>query len=170
MVEFKTADAYIDLCAKELVELFISCGGTVLIGVDDTASVLRLDPVWAGEVWVAYIARNKVTPAIDSKIEYAMVIVDANQNKKVLQVSVTKCKEQSSQISKIQYLVRIGFTSRLPPQELIRLFQAFGVFRFESTVVHGSSLSNINKNLFDQSLALHNINLADEPGELSLVA
>ncbi len=169
-VEFKTAEVHADSLAKELVAFSSSGGGSIIIGVDDNGDILGVDPEWDGETWGANIARNNVIPAIDCKIEYAVVTLESNQAKKVLQITVPKGKEKPYQKNKSQYLVRVGSTNRATSvNELMRLFQQSGVFHFDSTTVQGARLSNVNKSLLDQYLAQYDVNLADEPDESILL-
>lgn len=169
-VEFKTADVHADSLAKELVAFSNSGGGSIIIGVDDNGDILGIDPEWDGETWVANIARNNVIPAIDCKIEYTAVILESNQNKKVLQITVPKGKDKPYQTNRSQYLVRVGSTNRVASvHELMRLFQQSGVFHFDSTTVQGARLSSVNKSLLDQYLMQYNVSLADEPDELILL-
>ncbi len=142
-IEFKRDIIDARSLAKELVALANFAGGSVILGVDDDgriAGITRTDV----EPWVMNACRDKIRPEL---IPYFERIKDVEPSKDVVVVRL----EQGWTVHHVwhdnhrTYYIRVGTQSReASPDELERLFQQRGGFRFELRSISGSSLADLD--------------------------
>ncbi len=159
-VEFKTLPLRPESLAKEMTAFANGQGGMILLGVSDSGEVEGLDNEKSYEEWVMDVARNNVSPAI--AVEYAEFEL---QRKKIALISVPKGKDKPYQAGD-QYLIRAGSTNRRATQaELMRLFQAAGIFHYDTIAVPGTSIEQINLTKAAQYFSRYDIDLSAESEE-----
>ena len=159
-VEFKTLPLRPESLAKEMTAFANSQGGMILLGVSDSGEVEGLDDEKDYEEWVMNVARNNVSPAI--AVEYAEFVL---QGKRIALISVPKGQDKPYQAGD-QYLIRAGSTNRRATQaELMRLFQAAGIFHYDTIPVPGTSIKQINLTKAAEYFFRYDIDLSSESEE-----
>lgn len=160
-VEFKTDAVRTESVAREIVALANTKGGTILIGVTDDGSVEGVVDVRKWEERVANIARNSVIPSIELGFFAARI-----QQNDVVGVSVPKGLDKPYQTTDGKYYLRVGTTNRIATQsELLRLFQAGGVFHYDLTPVPGTDIKDLNFAKLDNYFASYNFSFSREQEE-----
>jgi ATP-dependent DNA helicase RecG len=144
-VEFKSASARPESLAKEMVAFANTDGGSILLGVEDDGRVGGLSADFDYEEWAANIARNNVVPPLTVGISTQVL-----EGRPVLLIEVPKGRDKPYQTGNHQFLVRIGSTNRVATQqELMRLFQQAGVFRYDLTPVERTSMGSLDLGKID---------------------
>ena len=157
-VEFKTGDVRPESMAKEIVAFANSQGGVILMGVNDAGRPLGLTPGKNYEEWIMNIVRNNVVPAI--QVTFQPYRLDG---KTIASITVPRGKDKPYQTLDAKYLVRVGSTNRTASQaELLRLFQAAGVFHFDATPVQATSIKDLNLFKIDNYFNRYGIEFSHE--------
>ncbi len=180
-LEFKQEDVRAESIAREIVAFANRDGGTLLLGIADDGTVQGLSKEKNYEEWIANIARNNVVPSICT--DFSLVLADG---KKIALVIIPKGKDKPYQTRDGKYLVRVGTTNRVATQpELLRLFQASGVFHYDLTPVPRTEMKDLNLTRLDsyfqryqfdfshesedqKRILLQNTDVLAESGELTL--
>jgi ATP-dependent DNA helicase RecG len=156
-VEFKSAQIRPDALAKEIAAFANTSGGVILLGVGDNDTIEGIGTEKNYEEWSMNIARTNVSPAVS--IEYQSLEIDG---KRIAILSVPKGQDKPYQVAE-QYFVRVGSTNRRATQgELLRLFQAAGIFHYDSVAVAGTSIKDINLTKIDQYFQRYEIDFSSE--------
>lgn len=157
-VEFKLEEARAENLAKELVAFANSQGGVLLLGVADDKSCVGVTDPERQEERICNIARTSVVPPIQIAVD--RVVVDG---KTILWISVPKGRERPYQTQQAQYLIRVGSTNRVASQgELLRLFQAAGVFHHDATEVTGTGSRDLNFAQLSQYFQAYDVDFSAE--------
>nr|VFJ56056.1 MAG: ATP-dependent DNA helicase RecG [Candidatus Kentron sp. DK] len=139
-IAFKLEDAHSDSLARELVAFSNSQGGLLLLGVADDKRIVGITDPGLQEERICNIANRNVTPPIRVTVHTIEI-----EQKRVLWVAIPKGQDRPYQTRRSQYLIRVGSTNRTATQgELLRLFQAAGVFHYDATEVAGTGLGDLN--------------------------
>ncbi len=144
MLEFKRDDVQSHDLAKELVAFLNLAGGTVLLGVDDDATIAGCtrDSL---EEWVAEICRAKIEPPIVPLMTW---VRDAEPGLDVLAVQVPACPDKPYarvRNDRRTYYIRVGSTSQeASREELERMFQASGRLRYGLKPVPGADWTSFD--------------------------
>ena len=124
MLEFKRDHVQNHDLAKELVAFLNLAGGTVLLGVDDDATIAGITRE-SLEEWVAELCRTKVEPPV---VPVMIWVRDAEPGRDILVVRVPAGPDKPyARIhnGRRTYYIRVGSTSReASREELERMFQA----------------------------------------------
>lgn len=156
-VEFKTAGVRPEGLAREMAAFANTGGGVILIGVSDAGEIEGVDDATRYEEWVMNIARTNVSPPL--AVDCAFVRID---DKRIAAVSVPKGRDKPYQVGD-KYYTRVGSTNRIATQfELLRLFQAAGVFHFDRTGVEEAGMKDINLSAVDAYFRRYDINFSSE--------
>jgi len=142
-VEFKRDVVENRALAQELVAFVNFEGGRVLMGVDDSGTVVGITRQDLQD-WVMTTCRDKIRPEV---IPYYEVIRDVEPGKDVAVIHVVRGIEVHSvwHNNHRTYYIRVGSQSReASPEELERLFQQRGSFRLEIRPVPGSRLADLD--------------------------
>ncbi|MBF0239100.1 MAG: putative DNA binding domain-containing protein [SAR324 cluster bacterium] len=144
-IEFKSADTRPENIAKEMVALSNVWGGTILLGVRDDGAIEGIPEDFRAEEWIANIARNNVIPPILPRVQCLHF-----KGKTVCVVHIERGKEKPYQANDFKYYVRVGSTNRIATQpELLRLFQASGMFHYDSMPVARTTWNDLNLSKVD---------------------
>jgi len=158
-VEFKEYGVRAESLAKEMVAFANSQGGVILLGVTDDGAVsgIAQTDFSALEEWVMNIARDRLIPAFD--VQFNKHSLD---NKIIAEIVVSKGKDKPYQTGG-KYYIRVGTTNRMASQsELMRLFQASGVFHYDANGVEGSTISDLNFTALDNYFGEYQIDFSKE--------
>ena len=159
-VEFKSVPLRPEALAREIVAFANTNGGVILLGVNDSGKIEGLDSTRNYEEWAMNIARNNVSPAI--AIEYETLQI---QNTQLGCISVQKGLDKPYQTAD-QYYLRVGSTNRRATQtELLRLFQAAGLFHYDNVAVPRTAVKEINLSKIDQYFLRYDIDFSAESDE-----
>lgn len=141
-VEYKSAGIRPESFARELAAFSNSLGGTILVGVEDDASISGLPDDRRWDEWASNIARNVVNPSILPDVSF----IDAG-SMRILRVDIAKGKDKPYQtVHDGRYWIRVGSTVRqATKEELSRLFQAAGLVHYDISPVVGSSVRDLDE-------------------------
>jgi len=154
-VEFKQAGVRPESLAKEIVAF--AKGGIILLGVNDQKIVTGISTEQALEEWVMNIARDRIMPALE--VEFHQHRLD---NKRLAEITVPKGKDKPYQTGG-KYYIRIGSTNRIASQsELMRLFQAAGIFHYDGNGVDRTAIHDLNLTALDHFFNDYPINFSKE--------
>ena len=157
-VEFKTGRIRPESLAKEMAAFANGNGGVILFGIDDSGKATGIESAPVDEEWVMNVARNNVTPALE--VDFGLVELDGEM---IAVVEVPKGKDKPYETVG-KYYLRIGSTNRQATQaELLRLFQASGVFHFDRCGVPTASAKDLNMTALDRYFRRYEIEFSEEP-------
>ena len=143
--EFKERVDNPESLAGEIVAFANTEGGRVLVGVADDGRVVGLSDPAQTSTMLAQICRENVLPAILPLIEAVEV-----ESRPVIVLEV-RGPHKPYRTKGGRYYVRVGPTKQdASPQELLRLVQRAGAFRFDETPVPGTGVADLDWALFEQ--------------------
>ena len=129
--------------AGEIVALANTEGGRLLIGIADDGRVVGLPDPARASTTLAQICRENVVPAILPLIEVVEM-----EGRLVIVLEV-RGPHKPYRTKGGRYYIRAGpIKQDASPQELLRLAQRAGAFRFDETSVRGTSTANLDWGLF----------------------
>ncbi len=156
-VEFKSASVRPESLAREMASFANTGGGIILVGVGDAGDIEGVEDAARYEEKVTNIARNNVSPPLS--VDCFSAVIDG---KRIIGVGVPKGRDKPYQAGN-RYYTRVGSTNRVATQfELLRLFQAAGLFHFDRTGVEGASMKDINLSAVDAYFRRYEIDFASE--------
>lgn len=156
-VEFKKAGVRPEALAREMAAFANTGGGVILIGVADGGEIEGVADNARLEEWVMNIARNNVSPPLAVECSFARL-----DEKQIVAVSVPKGRDKPYQVGD-KYYTRVGSTNRVATQfELLRLFQAAGLFHFDRTPVDGAAMKDLNLSAIDAYFRRYDIDFLSE--------
>ena len=157
-VEFKESKIHADTLAKEIISFANYNGGTLLLGVSDNGRIKGVHEEKNYEEWIANIVRNNVIPSIQVDC-YQMNV----NGKRLIIVNIPKGKDKPYQSINGKYYIRVGSTNRIATQqELLRLFQASGVFHYDLNSVPCTSIKDLNFTKLDQYFQRYSLSFSQE--------
>ena len=160
-VEFKGSRVNNDSLSQEIVAFANSDGGVLLVGIGDDGGIIGADLNDDFEEIVCNLVRTNVIPALD--IFYHELSIEG---KKVAVIEIPKGKDKPYQTNTGRYYVRVGSTKRIATQaELLRLFQAAGVFHYDLTPVEGSSIGDLNFSKLDSYFGRYGFDIGRQTEE-----
>jgi len=142
-VEFKRDAIDNRSLAKEIVAFANLAGGRLLLGVEDDGTISGITRSRLEE-WVMNACRDKIRPEL---IPYFEIVRDAEPGKDVAVVQVDRGWSVHSlwHNNHRNYYIRVGSQSReTSPEELARLFQQRGSFRFETRPISGTTVKDLD--------------------------
>ena len=141
-IEFKEFFSKANDIAAEIVAFANSEGGDIFFGIADNGEIKGIDTKNLEE-YIVNICRNNCIPNIIPL--YREYYLDG---KTIAVVSITKGKDKPYSTSDKEYYIRVGTSKRTAiREELMRLFQASGIFHYDITAVPGTSIKDLNINL-----------------------
>ncbi len=156
-IEFKEYGVKPESLAKEIVAFANSQGGVILLGVTDQGGITGIPTDFAIEEWVMNIVRDRVVPALEVQFNRHTF-----ENKILAEIIVHKGKDKPYQTAG-KYYIRVGSTNRIASQsELMRLFQASGVFHYDGNNVDRSNLRDLNFTAIDAYFNDYDIDFSKE--------
>ncbi|WP_155321290.1 RNA-binding domain-containing protein [Desulfosarcina ovata] len=157
-MEFKSEKVSAKNLAEEIVAFANAEGGEIWIGVEDDLQITGISRSYEEDIM--NICRSSVIPPLqptyeemDSKIEGI----------KIARISIPKGVDRPYYTSKNQYYIRVGSTKRIASrEELIRLFQASGLFHYDRIELDGTGVSHLDFSAISDYFSNYQISFATE--------
>jgi len=151
-VEFKEYGVKNDSLAKEMVAFANSQGGVILLGVTDSGTISGIPTDYGLEERIMNIARDSIIPALEPQFQQ-----DFFEEKTLAIIIIPKGKDKPYQTAG-KYYIRVGSTNRIASQsELMRLFQAAGIFHYDANGVEKTDISDFNFTELDRYFSEYHI-------------
>ena len=155
-IEFKSERVSAKVLAEEIVAFANAEGGEIWLGVEDDRQITGISRSYEEDVM--NICRNGVIPPLQP-VYQEMVIEDA----KIACIAVPKGVDRPYYTSKNKYYIRVGSTKRIASRaELIRLFQASGLFHYDLVEVNGATVSQLDFSAISDYFSRYQISFANE--------
>ncbi len=149
-VQFKREITHNDSMAAEIVAMANSLGGIILLGVvDKTGEILGIDLSSNINERLANIATNNVKPPI--YIQTEIVTIENEVPSKILVIHVPHNPSQIYKDNNGAIWVKMGSDKRrvTDDSEILRLYQRSGNLQADEMEVFGTSIEDINQDIFD---------------------
>jgi ATP-dependent DNA helicase RecG len=141
-IEFKREDVTTQVLAEEIVAFANGEGGEIWLGVDDNGTAIGISRSYEEDIM--NLCRSAVIPPIHPDYEEINIIGD--NTTKVARIKIDKGIDRPYYTSRNKYYIRVGSTKRIASrEELIRLFQASGLFHYDIVEAAGSQLKHLNQ-------------------------
>ncbi len=166
--QFKADITNSEKLAEELVAFSNAKGGILIIGVSDDNAIVGIsdDSIRRLNQLVGNVINSNINPPI-----YPTTEIKKIDNKKILVVTIEEGNNKPYSTNKGIYLTKAGSDKRkISPQELKRLFAESKNLYADEDIVSGSSINNLNMQLYYQYLAKANSDVLDklQKGEIDL--
>ena len=149
-VQFKREITHNDSMAAEIVAMANSLGGMILLGVvDKTGDIVGVDLNSNINERIANIATNNVKPPI--YIQTEIVTIENEVPSKILVVHIPHNPSQIYKDNNGAIWVKQGSDKRrvTDDSEILRIYQRSGNLLADEMEVFGTSIEDINKDIFD---------------------
>ena len=158
-IEFKSERVSAKDLAEEMVAFANAEGGEIWLGVEDDRQITGISRSYEEDIM--NICREGVIPPLQptyQQIEIAGMIVAC--------ISISKGVDRPYYTSKNRYLIRVGSTKRIASrEELMRLFQASGLFHYDLVEISQASMSQLDFSAIADYFSRYQINFANESEE-----
>ncbi|GAB6905578.1 Putative transcriptional regulator with HTH domain (fragment) [Desulfosarcina cetonica] len=157
-IEFKSEKVSAKNLAEEIVAFANAEGGEIWIGVEDDLQITGISRSYEEDI--INICRSAVIPPLQPTYEE----VDSEiKGIKIARISIPKGVDRPYYTSKNQYYIRVGSTKRIASrEELIRLFQASGLFHYDRVEIDGTSVSHLDFSAISDYFSNYQISFATE--------
>lgn len=157
-IEFKSEKVTAKNLAEEIVAFANAEGGEIWIGVEDDLQITGISRSYEEDIM--NICRGAVIPPLQPTYEE----VDSEiKGIKIARISIPKGVDRPYYTSKNQYYIRVGSTKRIASrEELIRLFQASGLFHYDRVEIDGTSVSHLDFSAITDYFSNYQISFATE--------
>lgn len=155
-IEFKNEQVSARDLAEEIVAFANSEGGEIWLGVEDDRRIGGLSRTYEEDVM--NIGRTSVIPPINlTYIEYSF------ENQQVARIIVPKGVDRPYYTIRNRYYIRVGSTKRIASrEELIRLFQASGLFHYDLIELETASERDLNYSEISDYFTRYQIHFTEE--------
>ena len=137
-IEFKSEQVSSKELAEEIVAFANAEGGEIWLGIDDDRRVSGISRSYEEDIM--NICRTAVIPSL--RPSYTEFEID---QKRIAKISIPKGLDRPYYTSKNKYCIRVGSTKRIASrEELIRLFQASGLFHYDLIELDQATYSQLN--------------------------
>lgn len=137
-IEFKSEQVSAKDLADEMVAFANAEGGEIWLGVEDNKNISGISR--SHEQDIMNIARDGVIPPI-----YPTYQEHVLERKKIARITIPKGPDRPYYTSRNRYYIRVGSTKRIASrEELMRLFQASGLFHYDLVELSSSSPRHLN--------------------------
>lgn len=155
-VEFKQESVTASELAEEVVAFANAEGGEIWLGVDDSGRPTGLSRSYDEDVM--NICRTGCIPPIHPTYE-ALTLGGCS----VARIGIPKGPDRPYYTSRHRYYVRVGSTKRVASrEELLRLFQASGLFHYDTVEVTSAQKSQLNLSEVADYFSRYELAFADE--------
>lgn len=158
-IEFKREEVSSQVLAEEIVAFANGEGGEIWLGVDDNGNAIGISRSYEEDIM--NICRIAVIPPL--RPEYEDIPIENGKYQQIACVKISKGVDRPYYTSKNRYYIRVGTTKRIASrEELIRLFQASGLFHYDIVAAAGSELKTLNQSAIDDYFSRYKIDYAQE--------
>ncbi len=158
-IEFKSEKVSAKVLAEEVVAFANAEGGEVWLGVEDDRTVSGITRSYEEDVM--NICRQGIIPPLHP--EYQELDYDGL---KIGRIVIPKGVDRPYYTSKNKYYIRVGSTKRIASrEELVRLFQASGLFHYDLIEVSGFTINYLDMYAIADFFSRYQFNFAGESEE-----
>jgi len=155
-IEFKSENVKAMALAEEIVAFANTEGGEIWLGIEDDGSVSGLSRCYEEDIM--NICRTNCIPPIIPV--YEPIKID---NQLVAKVTIPKGEDKPYYTTQNKYYLRVGSTKRIASrEELLRLFQASGLFHYDLVSVDRAKLTDLDISQITNYFTRHQISFLDE--------
>lgn len=155
-IEFKQESVTSSELAEEMVAFANAEGGEIWLGVDDQGRPAGLSRSYEEDV--INICRSGCIPPIHPVYEPLTIA-----GRSVARIVIPKGPDRPYYTSRNRYYVRVGSTKRVASrEELMRLFQASGLFHYDTVEVAAAQKSQLNFSDIADYFTRYELAFADE--------
>lgn len=155
-IEFKRETVTARDLADEIVAFANAEGGEIWLGIEDDRRISGLSRCYEEDV--INIGRSSVIPPIN--LNY---IQETFGEQRVARIIVPKGVDRPYYTSRNRYYIRVGSTKRIASrEELIRLFQASGLFHYDLIELESVSERNLNYSEIADYFTRYQIHFTEE--------
>lgn len=163
-IEFKREEVSAQVLAEEIVAFANGEGGDIWLGVDDQGLPSGLSRNYEEDVM--NICRTAVIPPVLPAYEAISAVNPAGDKVEIARISIPKGVDRPYYTSKNRYFIRVGSTKRIASrEELTRLFQAAGLFHYDTVEVGGAELKHLNQSAIGEFFSRYQISFTQESEE-----
>ena len=157
-IEFKSERVSSKVLAEEIVAFANAEGGEIWLGVEDNREITGISRSYEEDI--INICRTAVIPPLQPLY---IEIEDKIKGVKIARITIEKGVDRPYYTSKSRYFIRVGSTKRVASmEELIRLFQAAGLFHYDLVEISGASLSQLDISAVADYFSRYQISFIDE--------
>ncbi len=158
-IEFKSERVSAKNLVEEIVAFANAEGGEIWLGIEDDRTVTGISRSYEEDVM--NLSREGVIPPVSPL--YQEVDVEGTT---VARIVVAKGVDRPYYTSKDRYFIRVGSTKRIASrEELIRLFQASGLFHYDLIEVSGTGLAHLDLSAISEYFSRYQISFSGESDE-----
>jgi ATP-dependent DNA helicase RecG len=158
-IEFKREEVSSQSLAEEIVAFANGEGGEIWLGVDDNGKAVGISRSYEEDIM--NICRTAVIPPICP--EYKTIAIDNGKHEQIARIKIGKGVDRPYYTSRNKYYIRVGTTKRIASrEELIRLFQAAGLFHYDIIEAAGSQLKSLNQSAIADYFSRYKIDYEQE--------
>ena len=158
-IEFKQEEVSSQSLAEEVVAFANGEGGEIWLGIDDNGKAIGISRSYEEDIM--NICRTTVIPPIQS--EYEEITVEGEKHNKIACIKINKGIDRPYYTSRNKYYIRVGTAKRTASrEELIRLFQASGLFHYDIVEAAGSQLKDLNQSAIADYFSRYKIDYIHE--------
>ena len=155
-IEFKSERVTAKVIAEEIVAFANAEGGEIWLGVEDDRQVTGITRSYEEDVM--NICRTGVIPPLQPLYQEIDI-----EDVKIARIAISKGVDRPYYTSKNRYFIRVGSTKRIASrEELIRLFQASGLFHYDLVEVNGATVSQLDFSAISDYFSRYQISFANE--------
>lgn len=152
-VQFKEELPHKDSVTQEIVAMTNTLGGNIIIGIRDvTGDIIGLTPSQIEEYdrLISQIADN-IKPPVYLTTE-VIKVSDQNTDKNVLVIQIKEGINKPYKTGKGEIFLKQGSNKRLLTEnaEIMKLFQQSGNFLADEMEVYGTSITDVNEQVFSE--------------------
>ncbi|MBU3917092.1 putative DNA binding domain-containing protein [bacterium] len=158
-IEFKSEKVSAKNLAEEIVAFANAEGGEIWLGIEDDRKITGISRSYEEDVM--NICREGVIPPIQPLYQQIDI-----SGKSIACISISKGVDRPYYTSKNRYLIRVGSTKRIASrEELIRLFQASGLFHYDIVEISQANLAQLDLSAISSYFSRYQISFANESEE-----
>ena len=155
-IEFKSERVSAKNLAEEIVAFANAEGGEIWLGIEDDRQITGVSRSYEEDVM--NICREGVIPPLRPTYQELEI-----EGVKVAHVSIAKGVDRPYYTSRNRYFIRVGSTKRIASrEELVRLFQASGLFHYDLVEISESSMSQLDMSTIGDYFSRYQISFANE--------
>ncbi|MBT4524920.1 MAG: transcriptional regulator [Deltaproteobacteria bacterium] len=162
-IEFKREEVSSQTLAEEIVAFANGEGGEIWLGVDDQGVATGISRSYEEDVM--NLCRTAVIPPVTPEYEETD-FGEKRKSVKIARIIIAKGSDRPYYTSKNRYFIRVGSTKRIASrEELMRLFQASGLFHYDLVEAAGALQKHLNQSAISGYFSRYKIDYLEESEE-----